>query len=170
MSLKTNLKSCFFKCYNEAVGVNIHKNKILAHKKPNHLNLFSILLIVTSFVFLVSILLLLKGFIPGGCFLIFLDLVIIFSNLLNCLYRYFTYRKKNFQSTIIFDEEGLTDTSFMDIKMTFKWSKLKALVVKKHTLVILTDTPCYFYFNKELEPLLLKTLTKYCPNLLIIQK
>ena len=70
-------------------------------------------------------------------------------------------KEQGFDNTVTFSKEGMIDESFYGIKMTFKWEKVLAVVIKKYTITILTDTPAYFYFNITEKNNILKALEKY---------
>ena len=149
MEIKSNLKEGLFKCFNEARGVQINKSKILKNKKINKLNYYETILIILIFVLIISIILLLNNFLKASLILFSLVLIVVIINILNYIMMYKYRRKNNFSNTIIINEDGITDTSFMGIKMIFNWDKILGIVKTSKTIVILTDTYVYFYFKKE---------------------
>ena len=74
---------------------------------------------------------------------------------------YYFRKKRNFSNKVIIDKTGLTDESFYNIKMIFKWDKILAIVVGQETVTFLTDTPVYFYFNISEKEKIMKAIKKY---------
>ena len=70
----------------------------------------------------------------------------------------------------IIDEEGISNFSYYNIKMVFNWDKIKAVVVKKNSVTVLTDTPLYLYFDKKKENRIIKEIKKYKPEITIIKE
>lgn len=140
----------YFKTYNEARGVALSKKKIIKRRSPKCFNYFTKLLL---FLFCLTFLILFISFIQTAnlqyfeYILIFLEVIAIAFAITNNIALYSYRKKKDFKSTILLNEEGLTDTSFQGIKMIFSWNKIKAVVIKKYSITILTDTSCYFYFD-----------------------
>ena len=91
-----------------------------------------------------------------GILFIALDIIFLTITVVSTYYMYIC-RKKSPILDVIIDKEGITNFSFYNIKMVFNWDKIKAIVVKKNSVTILTDTPIYLYFDKEL-PKTLQTL------------
>lgn len=67
------------------------------------------------------------------------------------------------------DENGITDESYYGIKMILKWEKITGVVIGKHTITILTDTPVYFYFDIAKKEDVIKAIDKYGNKDLIIK-
>ena len=53
--------------------------------------------------------------------------------------------------------------------MLFKWNKIVGVIVGKHSVVILTDTPIYFFFSKRDSKKIIKTIERYHKNTMIIK-
>ena len=70
-------------------------------------------------------------------------------------------KKEHFTNVVKIDKNGITDESYYGIKMVFSWDKISALVVGKHTVTVLTDSPIYFYFNISEKDEVLKAIDKY---------
>jgi len=77
--------------------------------------------------------------------------------------------KSNFMTSITIDERGILDESFYGIKMLFKWNKIVAVIVGKHSIVILTDTPIYFFFSKRDSKKIIKIIERYHKKIMIIE-
>lgn len=101
--------------------------------------------------------------------LFFITILYLILNFLFLLPSYFYRKKHNFKSSIIVTEKGIIDNSFYGIEMTFYWEKVKAIVIKKHSVIILTDTPVYFYFEKSKEKELVDAITNYKKDIVIIK-
>ncbi len=169
MKIKCDLSKNYFKIYNEAKTASRNKKSILkSHKIPNISYGMEIILLSTLLLFL-SLMFFLNKYLVIGIVLLTIDISYVLYLILKYLIIYNIRYKVNFENTIIFDEEGLTYSAFYDIKMTFKWSKIKAIVIQKHSLTILTDTPIYFYLNKECLEKVLKVVDEYAPKTLVLE-
>lgn len=171
MKIECNINN-YLKTYNEVKGVVKSKNRILKNKNSNCLNnitriIISLicLIILITYMNLSNILFLNNtSYILAFISSIYITFCIIYN------IKIYSYRKKmNFQSTIVLNKEGLTDTSFQGIKMIFSWSKIKGIVIKKNSITILTDTTCYFYFDISCKEDILSALDKYATRDLIIE-
>lgn len=171
MKIECNINN-YFKTHNEARGVVLSKRKILKNKNPKCLNYLTRNIILIILIAILVVLLFLTGnnnLRCFGCFLVFLEIISIIFIII-CNIRMYTFRKKrNFKSIITIDKEGITDTSFMGIKMIFNWSKIKGVVIKKYSITILTDTPVYFYFDISSKKDILGAIKKYASKDLIIE-
>ncbi len=76
--------------------------------------------------------------------------------------------RNNFISSVTIDERGIIDESYYGIKMLFKWNKIASVVIGKHSVVILTDTPVYFFFNRRDSKKIIKTIERYHRKTMII--
>lgn len=79
-------------------------------------------------------------------------------------------RRKKLVGSFKLSKEGLTDSTFKGIKILFEWERIKMVVIKKYSIIILTDTPIYFFVNKEIENKLIKSLKKYKKDIKIVRK
>lgn len=169
MKIKCDLSKNYFKIYNEAKTASRNKKSILKnHKMPNlsygmEIIFLSILLLFLSLMFFQN------TYLVIGIILLTIDISYVLYLILKYLIIYSMRHKVNFENMIILDKEGLTYSAFYDIKMTFKWSKIKAIVIQKHSLTILTDTPIYFYLNRECLEKVLKVVNEYAPKTLILE-
>ena len=68
------------------------------------------------------------------------------------------------------DAEGIKDFSSDGMIVGFGWDNIKAVVIKKHTINILTDNSIYFFIDVKYKDRLLLAIERYNPNLLIIDK
>ena len=58
----------------------------------------------------------------------------------------------------------------MGIEMLFRWDKIKYIVVKKYSVIVLTDTPIFFFMNVEVKDELLSGINKYKNNITVIEE
>ena len=166
MIVRTNIYNNFFACFNEARGIAMHKDSVLATKKGKCLSYLESKLL--SFIIMLILSLLLSLFSIFDCYFIMLSrFVYIFAcfyfaaTLITLLKFYNRYKYQRFESSVIMDRHGITDESYYGIKMIFSWDKIKGIVIGKYTITFLTDTPCYFYFNIEEKEKIMKLLAKY---------
>ncbi|MBR4262150.1 MAG: hypothetical protein IKQ35_02155 [Bacilli bacterium] len=172
MKIKSNLSVNFFTIYGDARGIARSKRRIIKTKSKLYLNYY--LELIISFIALVVIgyyffysknqVISLFAFI----FLVILATIYIFrifSVVATYEYRY----RNNFISSITVGERGIIDESFYEIKMLFKWNKIKGVIVGKHSVVILTDTPVYFYFNRRDSHKIIKAIERYHKNIMILK-
>ena len=167
MEIKTNLKKDYFKYFNEALGVATSRKRILKKRKANKLNYYEKILLILCFVIFISIILLLNNYFLASLILFLLSVFTLILNIISYLIRHNYEKKINYQNTIIINDQGITD-NYLDIIITFTWKRIKALVVKKNTLVILTDTYIYFYFSIKDKEKVFQAINKYQKDLLII--
>lgn len=78
-------------------------------------------------------------------------------------------KKQQFSNMILIDKDGITDESYYGIKMMFKWEKITGIVIGKHTVTVLTDTPVYFYFEISKKDDIIKAVEEYGNKNLIIK-
>jgi hypothetical protein len=100
---------------------------------------------------------------------IFVALLYLIASIIIVCMGYFARRKVNFKNEIVIEEEGISDSSYFGIKMTLSWDKIEAVVVRTHTIVILTNTPVYFYFDKNKKKDIINNIKKYKEDILIIE-
>lgn len=173
MKINCDVSQNFFKCYSEARAVAGQKKKILKTKKVGKINyIMQMILIYLAILLFSTLLLFLHNF--WLCiiivFVITADIIYFSYGTAKVFMLYFFRKKMNFKSSIIIDEDGLTDQSYYGIKMIFAWKKLKAVVIKNNSVTILTDTPCFFYFDIAEKDNILKAILKYKKNILIVDK
>jgi len=166
MKIGSCLSKNIYKCYSEARGIAQNKRIVLKKRKSKTVT-FLQTSIINSFLLLVIIL----------CFVLYYNLSFLFlllsllPLLFNHIYIFFYLRKvKNHRkfSFNVFDEEGIHDDSFYGIKMIFPWKKIKGIVVGKYSIVVLTDTPCYFYYGIDSKNDILKAVDLYSKKKKII--
>lgn len=169
MKIQSNMKNNYLKHYNVAKGIAVNKKTVLKNKTikvPTYLLSALITIILLTF-FLVIFHLIDKSKIIT---ILFLTMLVVYNSyvIIRTTWSYNFKKKSNFLNEITLDEEGLTDKSFYGIKITLNWSKLKAIVIKKQTITILTDTNLYFFFDINEKEEILKAINKYNKDLTII--
>lgn len=99
--------------------------------------------------------------------LIILLSIIIYSVLfgIKCYYSRCCLKK----DTFFFDEEEIRNNSYMVIEMLFCWDKIKYIVVKKYSVIVLTDTPVFFFLNNDVKDELIKEIKKYKKDIEVIE-
>ncbi len=171
MKISFDKKKNYFKCFDEARGVAMNKNYILRTKKLNSFSYTDYMYFIFCILLFVSIIIIcIKN--PDtkilGILFIVLDIIFLILTIISTYYMYFC-RKKSPSLEVIIDKEGITNFSYYNIKMVFSWDKIKAVVVKKNSITVLTDTPLYLYFDKSKESKVLKEIKKYKPEVTIIK-
>ncbi len=173
MEINCYINKGFFKCYSEAKGVALNKYTILKKKKTDCMNYFISVLLI--FVFLIILGLLFLTISNNICNYYLMSIIVLIAfvylifNFIKALSMYQINKKRKIRKSIILNEEGITYISVFDIKVGIDWSKIKAIVIKKYSITILTDTPCFFYLSIKQKDNLLKALNKYNKNELIIK-
>jgi hypothetical protein len=172
MKIKSNIKKKYFTCVNESMGVNINKDYVLRTKKNTDYTYTEHTLYVVIIILLVSAIFAMMR----TSLSIFLSMVAIFCAFLYILaviiitlMGYRARSKVNFKNEVEIDSEGISDTSYYGIKMTVDWDKVEAVVVRKNTIVILTSTPIYFYFDKNKKKDIITAIKKYKKDITIIE-
>ena len=163
MIVRTNIYNNFFACFNESRGIAMHRDSVIANKKSKCLSYLETKLLSFIIMLIISLFLSLFKcyFVMLGQLLYFFACVYFASALITILKAY-NYRKyQSFESSVIMDRHGITDESYYGIKMTFGWDKIIGVVIGKHTITFITDTPCYFYFNISEKEKIMKLLTRY---------
>ena len=166
MKIKTDISKNFFACFDEARGFAVNKKKILKTKNAKVFtymqgkcfNVVILLLVGCLFIVLSDIN---RNLFILSCLFCFIATIYFVEALINLWIVYQIRKKENFSNTIKIDKNGITDESYHGIKMIFSWDKISALIVGKHTITILTDTPVYFYFNISAKEEVLKAIDKY---------
>lgn len=172
MKIKSNIKKNYFTCMNESMGVNLNKNYILKYKKntdytyTEHTLYVTIIILLVSAIFAIlrtnlSIFLSMMAIFCAALYLLAVFIVVLMG--------YRGRKKVNFKNEVEINEHGITDASYYGIKMTLNWDQIEAIVVRKNTVVILTNTPIYFYFDKNKKKDIINTSKKYKEDILVIE-
>lgn len=175
MKIKYDMSNMYNACYNEALGVATHKKDVFNGKKVHNYTSY-------GYMYLIAIILVI---IVNSMFYYFTDLYVvsftltIFSIILVLLiiiYFLIYYIRRNISKSrkrsgyLDISDEGITDESFMGIKMIFHWQKIQAIVVGNKALTILTDTPVYFFLDNSVKDEIINNLKKYKSDIKVIEK
>ncbi len=172
MKIKSNIKKNYFVCMNESMGVNLNKNYILKSKKNNDYTYTEHVLLITIIILMASAILALlqtNTSVLLSMMVIFVALLYLLASIIIVLIGYFARKKVNFKNEIVIEKEGISDSSYFGITMTLAWDQIEAVVVRTHTIVILTNTPVYFYFDKNKKKAIIDNIKKYKEDILIIE-
>jgi len=177
MKIKYDMSDNYFKCYNESQGVILSKDEIIknpAMKIYNYIEkgvITVILTLVLLFILFLSINIIGNNvFIKTTiviCFIILLLMIIYF------LIFYISYSVEKRREHIGFleiDSEGIKDFSSDGIIIGFNWDNIKAIVIKKNTINVLTTNSIYFFIDIKYKERFLLALERYNKNILIIDK
>lgn len=174
MKIDTNITNKFFSRFDEARGIALHKKEILKKRKNKSLSYSQrklmgfIVLFGFSFIFMA-----LANFhwlfLKLSFAMYILANVYIIHALVTVVTIYNFRFRQDFKSEILLDKNGITDESYYGIKMIFKWDKVLGIVIGKYTVTIITDSPCYFYFDISKKDEVLKAINKYADKKLIIE-
>ena len=173
MKITCDLSEHFFEVYDEAKGIAIHRSKIIkTGKVPRLTYLEEFFISVFVLLILAFILLMIPQEVTyyGALFLILVTIIYMIVTILQLIWISFIRLRQSYKGSIVINQEGLINQSYYGIKMTFAFKKIKAVVVGKHAVTILTDTPCYFYFPKSKEESIVKAFAKYNPKTPILKK
>lgn len=164
MKIETKLNNNFSKIYDESRSVAIHRKEIIKTKKANALSFSTEVLLVFTIILLIS--LIVKEF---KTIFIILDIIYLMTNIIRFISSYKFRKKQNFKNEIMIDEKGITDlSSFKNVEILFKWTKIKAIVIKKYSITLLMDSNIYFYFDIKEKDKIIKEVKKYKKDILII--
>lgn len=167
MKIGSFMTKNMYKCYSEARGIAQNKRLVLRKKKAKTFTFLTTSIINT--ILLLIILLCVVLYFNLSFLLLFLSLVPL---VLSHIYIFFYLRKIKKRRKIfynIFDKDGIHDDSFHGIKMLFTWKKVKAVVIGKYSIVILTDTPCYFYYGMDVKNDIIEAVELYSRKNKIIE-
>ena len=170
MKIQSNMKKIYLRNYNEAKGVAVNKKTVLKKKTNKVPNYF--ISVILTIILLTIFTIIFKIIDTSKIFSIYFSsslIIYILYTITRTIWSYNFKKKNNFENIIILDEEGLTDKSFYDIKITITWDKIKAFVVKKHTITVITDTSLYFFFDIKDKEQVLTAIKKYNQDTLIIE-
>ena len=168
MKIGSLMTKNMYKCYSEARGIAQNKRTILRKRKAKTFTFLGTSIINTLLIMVILL-----------CFVLYYNLSYLYLLLalapivLNHIYIFFYLRKIKKRRKInynIFDREGIHDESFYGIKMLFTWKKVKAIVIGKYSVVVLTDTPCYFYYGIDVKDDIIEAVELYSRKNKIIDR
>lgn len=177
MRIKYDMNDNYFKCYNESQGIIAKRSDIIKNPKIKlhgyiergfiHLFLIFIILIffaVTTYIITENVDFNLLYKISS----VLLGLIFLYFGIF--LISYSFENKKIHSGELEVDAEGIKDYSDTGMVIGFSWNNIKAIVIKKHTITILTDSQIYIFMDIEYKDRLLLAIERYNKDLLIIDK
>lgn len=176
VTIKYDLRKNYTQCYNEAYGIAIKRKQLLKNptRKCHSYTYYGFIYLWWTLLFHGITYILYKkiGFTPYIAILSSIVPILYF-----CIILYFleyiiriilsSYRKT--KGTFQLSKNGLQDSTFNGIKILFEWSKIKMMVIGRHSITILTDVPIYFFVNKEIEEQVVKAIKKYKKDIIIVK-
>lgn len=176
ITINYNFQNNFIPCYNESFGIATHRNKYFKNprSKIHSYTYYGFIYLWLTIIYNLLVLILYKiiGYNSFICILCCLMHIINFLIILYFIFylvRLILSKRRKLKGSFIIDKNGLIDSTFKGIKIIFEWSKIKLVIIGNNSITILTDTPIFFFVNKELESILVPALKKYKKNLLIIK-
>ncbi len=170
-----DLTDSYVLIYDEAYGVARKRKKLLKNPRTNTYTYLGITMFRLFLVILIN--LICYGYV---CFVghsYWLSMILVFIPFLY-LYLVFdimiftvkiTCRSKRLKGSLKINKEGITDSTFDGIKILFEWKRIKMVVVKKYSVIILTDTPIYFFVNKDVEKQLIREIKRFRSDITIVK-
>lgn len=177
MKIKYDMSKNYFKYYNESQGIMLSKNDILKNPKSNIYSYTTKGIVNLLLVVLICIISrILYYFDNTNIITKLLNLVVVLSLILISLYfivfyiGYFVENKKKHIGNLEIDAIGIKDLSDNGMIVGFTWDNIKAIVIRKNTINIITDSSIYFFIDITYKERLLKAIERYNKELLIIDK
>lgn len=170
-----DLTDSYVLIYDEAYGVARKRKKLLKNPRTNTYTYLGITMLRLFIVILIN--LICYGYL---CFVghsYWLSMILVFIPFLY-LYLVFdiliftvkiTCRSKSLKGNLKISKEGITDSTFNGIKILFEWKRIKMVIVKKYSVIILTDTPIYFFVNKEVDKQLIREIKRFKSDITIVR-
>lgn len=170
MKIKSDISKNFLSIYDEARGVAQNRHKILKKQKVNNVTYLERVLFIFCVILLIGIYDI-KLCLPVGYLLILAGTIYLVIEILRTYYNYIFRKNREFKSEIIINEQGIIDvSSFENVEILFKWETIKAIVIRKYSLTILTNSPVYFYFDIKDKNKISKAIKKYKKDIVIIKE
>lgn len=175
MKIKYDLKKGNrFKVFNDSMGVALFSKSILENKKVKYLNYFTLvfleLLIGGTFLGLMLILLcriycILSLLLTAFALVSFI--YILFNSLtpLICA-AYFLTRD---EGELKIDKKGVSFSIDDDESITIGWSRIKGIIIGKHSINFITDEKYYFYLDKSNKKEVIDAIKKYNETIRIVK-
>lgn len=170
MRIESNLSNNFFALFDESLSIAKNKRRILKKNKVNKLSYFQFVLLVYIILVILSFIIMFTNLYYLSFIPMFIATIYLVLSLVRVYIIYSNKKEDNFISSVIMNKNGITDESYYGIKMIFNWNKIKAIVIKKYAITILTDTPVYFVFDKSVKDDIIKIVNKYNKDISIIEE
>ena len=177
MRIKYDMTDNYFKCYNESQGIIVNKDEIIKNPKfklYNYIEKGIINIVLIIIIFICSRIL--SYMIGSNIITKILDIICIISLLLMVLYFLIFYigysieKRRIHVGNLEVDAEGIKDFTADGLVVGFSWDNIEAIVIKKHTINILTDNSIYLFMDVKYKDRLLLAIDRYNKDLLIIDK
>ena len=81
-----------------------------------------------------------------------------------------TIRGNSINGETSITKNGIVNNTYKNIEMHFSWDLIDAVVVKKYSVTILTNTACYFFFDISQKDKIVDLLKKYKHEDLLVEK
>lgn len=176
-TIKYDMSNNYFKCYNESQGIMVNKKQVLKKKNGKVFGYLEHGLIFLLYTVLLSILSKLLWFMDNEnvfseIFSILVTLLFVFIGIyyMSFVIAYLFENKKTHRGKLVLDDEGITDITEEKVKVGLPWGNILGVVTTKNTLTIITDKPVYFFVGNNEKEKLIKAISKYKEDVLIIEK
>ena len=176
-TIKYDMSNNYFKCYNESQGIMVNKKRVLKKKNRKVFGYLEHGLLLLLYTVLISILSKVLWFMDSENLLsavlsILVTLLFVFVGIyyISFLIAYLFENKKTHRGKLVLDEDGITDITEEKITVGLPWENILAVVTTKNSLTIITDKPVYFFVGNNEKEKLIKAISKYKEDVLIIEK
>jgi len=177
MRIKYDMNNNYFKCYNESQGIITKRNEIIKNPKIKLQGYLERGLVYSILICFLLIFTAVSSYIITGFFDVkrLIEMTCILFGFMAFYFAMFfvsysVENKKTHSGELEVDVEGIKDYSDTGMVIGFSWKNIKAIVIKKHTISILTDSPIYIFMDIEYKDRLLLAIERYNKDLLIIDK
>jgi len=177
MRIKYDMTDNYFNCYNESQGIIVNKDDIIRNPKFKLHNYIEKGIINVLLIFVILIVSNLIFYIIGENIitkilniLSFIMLILMVLYFLMFYIGYSVEKRRKHIGALEVDADGIKDYSDDGMVIGFSWDNIKAVVIKKHTINILTDGTIYFFIDVKYKDRLLLAIERYNKDLLIIDK
>ena len=177
MKIKYDMTKNYFKYYNESQGILLSKDEILKKPKSRLYSYTERGIINLLLIFLFAIISrILYYFNINNVITKVLNIMLILASIFLVLYfvifyiGYFVENRKKHIGNLEIDADGIRDLSDSGMVVGFSWNNIKGIVIKKHTINIITDNSIYFFIDITYKERLLIAIERYNKDLPIIDK
>lgn len=176
VKVEYDLSENFLDMYSEAYGVATMRKRLLKKSNTKTFNYVMQLFIGVLILAFYTIIVVFCAKMFNGCIIIYNFPIMVLLYLIFFIYyfdflikfKYCSSRKK--KGYFLLDDKGLTDYTFDGITITFDYKRIEMIVVKKNVVVILTDTPIYFFADVIVKDKIIDPIKKYKKDVKIVEK
>lgn len=175
VDIEYDLSDGYVIMYDEAFGVARKRKKLLKNPRTKTYTYLGVTTCKLLLFVLINIICFMlykhygySSYICMFCVIVSIFYLLLAINLVLFIIRV-TVRKGKPKGSFKLSKEGLTDSTFSGIKILFEWSRIKMVVIKKYSIVILTDSPIYFFVNKEVEKKLIQGIKRFKSDIVIVR-